>query len=459
MLVNKFYLACLIIVAISSIGCNKSSPLGSDILPTDDFAIVAFTDEVSIKSSVIEGDSLQVYSPQQAFQLQHHLCGVTDDPVFGKVTSTVYNQFIMSRTDPDFTNIISLDSIVLRIALGVDSSYYSGCIDQPQTFHVYELSESLDRLSNYYSNESFGKKRLIASATVVPDFRTQPIGVRNGDTIRYAPNITFKLDALVSAGILADALNNPSLLETNSDFQDYFKGIAIVPDASNNAMVRFNYESGTTGMIMYYKEQIDTNEVFNRLGFAITSITAKTTHFDHDITGSELEVAINANAADPSEEIYVSGMEGPDAKISFPNAEDLGNIIVNNAVLELTVVPDATDSIKFPIPHLLLATQLIDGFGYSVLVDAVGAGNPFQGFDGSYHYVEEGGVTYRRYILNISKHFQDIVNGTASNDIYISARAGIFNGKPETSNRVVLGGADHPDSNVKAKLKLTYTQL
>ncbi len=443
-------------MVLSSIGCNKSSPLGSDILPIDDFAIIGYSDTVPLISSIVRGDSQQVYNPQQAFQLRHHLCGITNDPVFGKVTSEVYNQFILSRTSPDFSNIQSLDSLVFRVALNSDSTFYSGNIGAPQTFHLYELDESLDRLSTYYSDQSFAKKRLIATTTVVPDFTNQTLSVILDDTTRFAPNISFKIDGLVAAGLLADAIDDPTILEKNGDFQIYFKGVAIVPDPSNTMMARFDYESGTTGMVMYYREMIDTVEIYNKLVFAINSITAKTTHFEHDFTGSAVAAALDGTAPNPDELIYIEGMQGPNAKISFPDVSHLENIIVNNAQLELTVVDNILDTLQFPIPHFLFASQLIDGEGFQALVDAFGAGNPLQGFEGYPRYVlDDNGTVYRRYVLNISKHFQSIVDGTVDYpDIYLSVL-----GKAETSNRVILGGSNHPDPNIKAKLKLTYTQL
>jgi len=448
----SFYLTCLILVVLSSLGCNKSSPLGSDILPGDDFAQVAFTDNISITSTTIDGDSVQVYNPQQAFQLRHHLCGVTNDPDFGKVTAEVYNQFILNNSNPDFSNIIGLDSMVLRLALNADSSFYSGCVDEPQTFYIYELAESLDRLSSYYSSQSFAKKRLIAFATVIPNFRSQTIGAANGDTTRFAPNITFHIDGLVAGGILASAIDDPTIFEKNTNFQDFFKGIAIVPDPANTAMLRFDYESGTTGMSMYYRTQVDSSVIFNRLIFAINTITAKTTHFIHDFTGSSVENVI----ANPNDElIYLEGMEGPNTKLSFPDAEQFTNIIVNNAELILTIAPTLLDTTKYPIPHFLFATQYLDGLGYEPLVDVIGAGEPLRGFEGYPRYVEEDGTIYHRYVLNIPKHFQSIVDGTADfPDIYLSVL-----GKAETSNRVVLGGSNHPDPYIRAKLKLTYTQL
>jgi len=308
-------------------------------------------------------------------------------------------------------------------------------------------------LSTYYSNQSFSKKRLIATQTTIPDFNDGSISVINGDTTNFPPNITFKIDGLVAAGMLSDAINDPSIFEKNTNFQDYFKGIAIVPDPSNTAMYRFDYESGATGMVMYYTERVDTNDIFSRLVFAVNSITTKTTHFDHDFSGSQVETLLNGTATNPEELIYIEGMEGINAKINFSNISNLDNIIVNNAQLELTVVPNVIDTAKYPIPHFLFATQL-ENNGYVALVDVIGAGNPLQGFEGYPRYVIENGEVYRRYVLNISKHFQNIIDGTVDPDIYLSVL-----GKAESSNRVVLGGSNHPDPNFRAKLKLTYTQL
>ncbi len=452
-------LALGITVMVTS--CTKPSLVGAGIFPEEDFTNLGFTDTISMITSTEMGDSVRVYSPDQNQQLGNYLCGVVNDPIFGISSSQIYNQFILTRTNPDFSNVFSVDSLVFRLALNTDSLTYNGDISQPQSFNVYQLSEDMDNLEEYYSNQTFMAGNLIGSvngyfpnisdSTTIDVWGTDSLGNNVIETEKLAPHMSFVLDQALADDMVYNA--DDSTFTGNTNFRNYFKGINIVPDPSNTALLRFNYQSEVSEMVLYYSEGNDPDSLIHRtFTFAINTLTAKTVNFNHDIGGTPVADAIAGTSISDSL-VYVQGMEGPNAKISFPYAESLDNIIVNNAELILTVAEPMVDTVLYPLPSYLIATQLLDGIGFVTLGDVTSSGVILNSFGGNYSNVMENGIEYRRYRLNISKHFQEIIDGTAEYpDIYLS----VFN-KAELSNRVVLGGGN--SSEYQAKLNLTYTKL
>lgn len=441
--------------AIVLASCTKPSLIGADIFPADDFTDLDFTDTISLKTTTTLGDSVRVYSSVGNEQLTNYLCGVLDDPNFGKVTSEIYNEFVLTNQQPTFDNLWSIDSLVFRVVLDADSSGYVGDRSQVQTFSIYELSEPLNHLETYYSNASFSSANLLGSTSgTYSNLTDSSYEIRGGDTTAIIPrNISFHLDPLKAMDMVNQSSN---WIGSSNDFQNYFMGIHIVPDPSNTAMLRFNYSSEFSNMTLYYTEGNDPNPdslTAKDFTFAINTQTAKIVNFNHDYTGTPVESAVNGTTAMPDSLIYVQGMEGTNAKISFPYAQDIGDIVVNNAELVLTVAENMPDTVTNPLPPYLIATQKLDGTGFVALIDVSFGGVILDSYNGTYSVEQENGMIYRRYRMNISKHFQGIVDGTVEDpDIYLTA----FN-RAERANSVVLGGGKNADFG--AKLNLTYTKL
>ncbi|MEM7102131.1 MAG: DUF4270 family protein [Bacteroidota bacterium] len=448
--------------------CNNSSVIGGEILPPGDNVNVLFMDTISISSCVITGDTVRVYDPDFRNQLNVYLAGRTDDPDFGEATSEIYKQYRLATTNPNFEST-EFDSLVLSMAYALDG--HVGNVDEPQTYYVHRLIEDMDNTETYFSNQTFMTGTQIGSIeNFIP--RVEPTDSVLVDTTLQLPQLRIRLDDALGMEFMEDPSMNDSLLSSTSMFLDGFKGVRISPDPSNTAMLLFDFTVPETKMTLHYTfvetvrvwdenlmDSVDVEQRTPRLfNFIINSQSAKTMHFQHDYTGSIAKEFFDKTIDRPDSLVYLQAMEGVEAQVTFPYAERLDDIIVNKAELILTVA-DTSNIEKFPLAPQLVVLEDGDDNDKVLIVDVIASFNvagsgseSFNVFGGQPEMFTESGGIFYRYNLNISGHFQDIVDGVVGNSIYIT----IFP-KEETADHVILGGG--VNQNFGMKLNLTYTEL
>ncbi len=432
---------CLVLFLASS--CNDPSSLGSTIFPPEDTVNALFTDTLTIVAQTTTEDSVLVYSPDPLVQLDEYIVGDISDPVFGRYTSEIFSQFRLSATNPDFTDAV-LDSVVLILPYATEGHY--GNLTQPQTFVVRELKESMDPLLPYYSNETFSTGPLLSSggvlatATFIPN--TMDSVSINGELL--APQLRIPLDNSLGMQLL-DTMNR-SFTESNEAFQEFFKGINVEADPSNDAMLVFRLSSALAGIRVYYT--LDTFNVSYLLN--IGTLSAKTSHFEESYSSGTIAPFIN-NPTLGDSLLYVQGLSGVNAQLDFPYLSSLGNVIINKAELEVTVA-DELNLTEFPLGEQLLILEQVGGD--LVLIEDVVVSlqrGSFELFGGTKSEMD-GGSTFTRYKMNLSGHFQRMIDGDSPSTVYLS----MFQ-KAERPERIVIGG---PKNTVyEMKLNLTYTKL
>ncbi len=454
--------------------CNKADITGSDILPPQDNVDVLFTDTLSIISGTALDTVVRVYDVDFNNQLALYLCGKLDDPAFGTSESEIFTQFRLSTTNPDFTDVV-FDSLMLSLAYAVDG--HSGEFSMPQTYHVYRINEDLDAAATYYSDQTFGVDPVAVGSLVghIPNF-TDSVTV---DGEKQFPQMRIPLDAAFANDLLDP--NNASAYTTTSDFLNFFKGLNIQPDPSNTAMVRFNFASPDTRLSLYYSSisfrdsftidmvtmdttfvidpmtslpyqvEVKTPRFFNMI---INSQTAKTVHFEQDPSLGTVQSYLDGTASNPQELSFIQGMEGLNATVEFPYAEEIDDVIVNKAELEVFIAAPE-DSLLYPYPPQLIVTKK-DSDGELVLIGDVlvslNASGNFQVFGGTPTLDTDGVNSFYKYTLNLSGHFQDIIDGIENEKIFIS----IFP-REESATRVILGGSQNATQQMK--LNLIYTKI
>lgn len=437
---SSAFAGCLVLFLASS--CNDPSSLGSNIFPPEDTVNALFTDSLTIVAQTVTEDSVLVYSPDVLVQLDEYLVGDITDPIFGRYTSEIFSQFRLSATNPNFTDAV-LDSVVLILPYATEGHY--GDLTQPQTFVVREVKESMDPLTPYYSNQTFNtgpilSPGVLAVETFTPN--TTDSVVINGETL--APQLRIPLDNSLGMQLL-DTMNR-SYTESNEAFQNFFKGINIEADPSNDAMLVFRLSSALAGVRVYY-----TLDTFNVSYFlSIGTLSAKTSHFEESYSSGSIAPFIN-NPTLGDSLLYIQGLSGTNAQLDFPYLSSLGNIIVNKAELIVTVA-DENNLTEFPLGEQLLVLE--QAGGDLVLIEDVVVSLQRGGFElfGGTKSEMDDGTTFTRYTMNLSGHFQRMIDGDSPASVYLS----LFQ-KAERPNRLVIGGPNNSVYNME--LKLTYTKL
>ncbi len=444
----------LVIAGLGLPSCTDPTQVGSDLLEEDEIN-VGFIDTLSLQSSTEAGDTVRTYSPEIDLQLGAFLFGDFVDPVFGRSKSELYVQPRMQRASngisllyPDFEGAM-LDSVVLVIRY--DSNAFYGNFDQTFGIQLQEIMDDIDQSEEYYSNASFNiDNQVITEYEFVPNLdSTEVYYYFDGekDTLSF-PQLRIPLPASFGQRFIdADTL----VYTNDSTFLEYFNGLKLSPTKETDGLIAFDFGSLSAvdpiaGIYLYY--HVDT--IVDQYQFQINDYSAKIATFDNDPTGAFVEPFIdNATAEDSL--VFIQSMEGLYTRVDFPTVEDLKGLIINKAELEFSLATvTGDDPMKYaPVEQLIVLRPNADGDLRAISDVTFGSSNLPASLGGVVVAGANGQPDY--YNLNITAHFQDMIDGIEPNFLYFSAFP-----RAERANRVVLYGANHQEFPIK--LKLYYTK-
>jgi hypothetical protein len=436
----------LLIAFVALVSCNEPSLIGSDLLE-DDRINVAFTDTLTMIGSQRTTDSLQTFGPAVNQQLDSYLFGIYEDPSFGTASSVITAEARMDIDPPDFENAV-LDSIVL--SLPYTGNYY-GLINepgQPFTMEVRLLEEQLDPEADYYSNQTFSSSELIGTRTFQPapeDSVTIFLYGESGEgELDLGPQLRIRLDDAFGQQLISQ---DPSVFSNDTTFLQTYPGIQLIPTSTNKGMVAFDLTDVAAGITVFYR--VDT--VFNAYTFEFNSSSVKTVTYNNDPTGSLLDNFLqNPELSDSL--LFIQGMTGVSAVLEIPYAENFQDRLINQAILEMTVIyPDGIGEDDYPPVEQIIVSEIQDDSTLTVIPDvsfSLSSNNLVGNFGGVPIESPSGqGIVYQ---MNLSAYLKELRNGIAPNRIQITAFP-----RAETASRVILCGPNHPE--FPAKLKVSYT--
>jgi hypothetical protein len=301
------------------------------------------------------------------------------------------------------TGTITIDSAVL--VLPYSDGFYGDSLSTRYKVNVYQLKEPLVSGRSYYSNRawSFDNTNLLGSQTfkVTPKTRRKikDIVVGGPDT---AKNVIPQLRIPINASFInTNFFKAPaSQLASNSAFINNIKGLYITVDQAQTTggpggTIYFSMGSGNCSVDVYTRVNnagtIDT--LVTKLGVG----NPHAVQIKHDYSSAPAVVSQLNNPTVSSNTLYLQGLSGLRAKISFPYLKKLlpANLANNDVVLnraELVISPVAGTGVAplVPTPRLTLyrfdiAHQRIllpDAAGSDARYTSVGS---FGGFYDKYH--------------------------------------------------------------------------
>ncbi|MFT5166591.1 MAG: hypothetical protein ACI8P3_001823 [Saprospiraceae bacterium] len=433
--------------------CNDPSPIGSELL-AEDQVDVFYTDTFRLTASTLREDSILAYDPNPDIIYDNFQFGNFKDPIFGNIEAGIYAQLIPNPDLPDFEGAI-LDSIVLT--LQYDSSRTYGILDDtPFGVGVYRISEAIDVESKYYSDQNFQVEAtplaeissftpMIASTDSIKgliDYTSDA----DGDTIDIAPSLRIPLSLEFGQSLINEY---DSLIYTsNTNFvAQLLNGLYVKPLVETPGMLSFDISLFTSSRLTIYYRQ-DTIKTQYVYGFS--SQFVQLNNFNHNTAGAVIDDFFNDTAKGDSL-LFAQAMAGPNIKVEFPNTDALQNVIINKAELIFTVAELPADDIdSYPPTSVLIATDIDTDGNFTFLSDILLGGASFGGI--VIDEVGSQGESIKQYTMNISSHFQDIIDGRKDHSIYLRTFP-----KQEKSSRSVIYGPGH--STYPMKLKLAFTKL
>lgn len=439
---KKQLLRILILVFVLGIGfysCKKKdSYVGSSTINPDALLNATIVDTFSFNTYSIWEDSVITSTSSVA------LLGNYVDPVFGSVNSSFFTQLRLPSTSPNFgdLNSIVLDSFVL--GLKYDGVY--GTLED-QTFEVYELSDTLDVETFYYSfsSKALNSINLIDpnKSTVTPD----PFNEITIDTTTYDPQMRIYLDTNLAKQFMTEANNMTGTFDSNDAFFNYFKGLHIKSVTSfssgQGGIFYFDINDPLSKLTIYYRQ----DGVSKTFDFLINSSAAKFNHVEVDNSSTEVENVVNNNSLG-NNTFYAQALASR-AVIEIPGLENLpSNIIVHEASLVLPVNYQSGDlygtgyDVNFAT-NMETTTKLFN----------VGSGS----YDDTQNHFTldlksyiQAKVTRQKYPVTIDGQNLDLlVDGSK---IYVYPKE--YN---SSLNRIIFNGPN--STSLKPKLTLKYTEF
>lgn len=392
--------------------CDEPGVIGLEVHPQGELLGAEFYDETPLVSFTVKEDSLRADEPL----LQ--LVGSYMDPVFGYAAASSYIEFSLPTNNVNFGSNFTPDSLVLYLGY---NGFYGDAVSA-QTLMAYQLTEEIHADSSYYSTKNFSYDPSPLS--------TQTIAPLDGDTM-----VKIKFDSPIFTSVDSEFVDNAGL-------QAFLKGFYLTTDTTvQGGILYFNMLSQYTKLTLYYNDSMSFD-------FIIDSESARSNHFTHSYSGTDVEAQLNDTALGESL-VYVQPMGGVKTEIQFPflkNWANSGSIVVNKAELVLQV--EASSQVESYSPPEFL---FIMGAGETAaIVDQ---------YEGASYFGGEYDAINGEYRFNIARHVHGIINGEIQNEglLLLVPNNLLLSGSVVSGNRVVLGGAKSTTGPMK--LEIVYTQL
>ena len=459
-MIKKLLIVIAFGLSLLLLNCNDPANINTGLVDQDRVNVLNLEIDNFTATTVME-DSLVTYTPG-GLQTRYP-CGKFVDPIFGTTNADIYFQtrFPITLGIVDFEDA-TYDSLVLTMAYDpVDPLY--GDSTQTINYEVFRVTEDMDNAETVYSNQTFETEAdPVGAFSLEPDFEDEntPLLFYFSDSTlvdTIAPSIRVKLDDELGMELFdLDSISFTS----NTEFLSILKGFKVTATEETNNIASFIFENLTSQrginftagrLTLYYtKDGIGREQNW---GIDPTNST-KVLNYEHDYAGSEIEAFIDDPLLGDSL-TFMQGFAGVNTKITIDEAAlaldfNSGDVIINKAELEVfaTILDEEPD--LYPLPDQIIVAELVDDqitlvrdFSFATSVGDVSRSG------GDQQLVEDN---IYRYNVNISTHFQEIVDGDASNEFFLR----LFP-KPANVRRMALFGPGH--STYPMKLKITYTQL
>jgi len=388
----RFFFGFFIVVLVGLESCKKPSPTeGGDLFPGSDGLSYLQTDTFTIIASTVLEDS--IYTDD----LSLALVGALENDVFGKTECITYTQFRLSALDPEISSAFVVDSVVLSMA------YNATAYGKPkeQRFVVKRLIAPMYKDSVYSARQTLAT---FPDNLIINGNEEQPVNylaptVLGEDTL--SPQLRLPLDK--ELGYLLLQPQDPSVLQSQDAFQQYFTGLSISSNSWNDAVVRYDLIDPATGITVYYRDQNDGVEDTLSYQFVVTTDCARYNEFRHFYSGSDLNDFTPGIEKPGAEHFYIQTGAGLKARLLFPTILDLNDYrdqVVNRAEL---IIPIQENN-QYAEYDQLYIRYLGDDGKWKALPD-----ENVQVIGGNYN------STLNHYSFNISRYVQSVLTGELSN--------------------------------------------
>ncbi|WP_339840658.1 DUF4270 family protein [uncultured Maribacter sp.] len=312
-----------IIIFISVISCSNEIYNDSEFVAgetfTDSNIRLILIDTLTVSTSTMKFDSIATSESTRI------LTGKYTDTVFGTITASSYMQFLPETYYID--SEAEFDSIIM--VLGYDQYYYNDTL-QKNTLHIKKIIENLrpENDDYFYNTSSIAYDE---NDLGFLEYHPRPLA---GDSITITLANDFGIDVF-------SQLQEKDIVNSD-EYRDYFKGIGIVPDETDNgSVIGFSKSSENTYMRMYYSTDTADESVQEYIDIQINATTYPIPFFnrvtaDDPITPLQTltNSKVNLKSSDSNNQSYIESGIGIAMRVQFPHINSLYDIPGNGTILD-----------------------------------------------------------------------------------------------------------------------------
>jgi hypothetical protein len=418
---------CLFVIVISVFvfqSCYRKD-IGFGNLPDNNYTNVAFTDTVQPVLSTVVLDSFATNNPTS------FLVGKYKDPYLGVISTKPFFQMTIPAATVTIPASAKYDSFCFIMH---PNKYYYGDTARSQTIYINELADYI-----YYTYNT--------SIYNTSNFAVKPVPL-GSKTLKIRPNgddsIQIKLDDAKGLELFNNLANQASEIQTDANFQNYFKGISLSVANADTAAV-YGLSATSTNMVMrvYYHTTTPYNQSLS-VDFPLKSGFFSFNQILTDRTGTPLYSPSPVGVKEffstqTNNESFTQFGTGVLLKAIFPS---LKSIVTTDKIIELQKaelvfrpIGSSFDFNKYVLPNSLslAATDATNSIGGNV------ATNVTPVIDEIY-----GTGTY--YKFDVTSYINMLLTTTGNSD------KGLFllqNGVSPNVTRAVMGDSNQPLFNVQ----------
>ncbi len=435
------------------VSCKKDhSILGTDVQPEIDALNTFFTDTSTIFAFTKKYDVAIA-----SFNDGYKYLGSNQDPIFGRTDIGLYCNATINLTNVSFGTDANLISSELIFAVPINSDFVGDSATH-LTYSVHPITTKLNTSTVYYtSNDSLYNKN-------------SPIG---GGKVGYSIyNGLYVVRIPIDYNFANSIFQNPQSLVDNSVFNEIYKGFYITTksstlnSSSQGIIAKFNLDDPNSGFFFRYvngsPSAVKDYKSFQFNFSGSNAVRFNTSHYQPNLGGifSFTQQYNNIDTTLGNQNLFLKGMGGTLLKLKIPNLDflkkysDTVRIAVNRAEIILNIDPTFSFTNQY-YPSAKLALLPLDSLGRENYALDQLTSTGFSRYDGNYDSEKQ------RYVFNIARHIQSILNGTKknygfyvvvadANRLYTSRRDNFI-------NRMILAGSNN--TALKPKFNLSYIKF
>ncbi|MFD2554321.1 DUF4270 family protein [Sphingobacterium tabacisoli] len=289
------------------------------------------------------------------------LVGKSTQPENGSVTSSSYFRVQLQTLTNDIPANAVFDSVNLVVRPSINKYYY-GDTTKTQTISVHRVTEEIVLKDITNSIDQYNTPIYVTGPTIFNDqkfnYDATPLGDQSFlPKIRSIDSISIKLDQAFGQEIYDMVKANDYNVTTNQSFQQYLKGLVLVPGNQNTAILGLN---DTLHVNINYSYM--GADGFMKKGAKVITSSSKAYQYnniEYDRTGTPYASINSVNrelkSSATNGEVLLHAGTGLVAKINIPSLNDFmheENLAINK--VELIVETAGHNFGSYPVPNALM---------------------------------------------------------------------------------------------------------